>query len=108
MHSISKQIMEWMLWEKYQMGKQQSHELFYISYLRLTTEKNEKYDQNLFLPATRFEPPLAPNVQIFQETAIDAFPMCIVGFAVAFAVAKVYAVKHDYVIDGNQVSFTVM
>lgn len=29
--------------------------------------------------------------------------MSIVGFAVAFAVAKVYAVKHDYVIDGNQV-----
>ncbi|XP_060745503.1 solute carrier family 26 member 3, tandem duplicate 2 [Tachysurus vachellii] len=49
-----------------------------------------------------FEPPLAPNFQVFQETAVDAFPMSIVGFAVAFAVAKVYAVKHDYVIDGNQ------
>ncbi|GAA6097249.1 solute carrier family 26 member 3, tandem duplicate 2 [Tachysurus ichikawai] len=49
-----------------------------------------------------FEPPLAPNFQIFQETAVDAFPMSIVGFAVAFAVAKVYAAKHDYVIDGNQ------
>lgn len=34
--------------------------------------------------------------------------MSIVGFAVAFAVAKVYAVKHDYVIDGNQVKSTVM
>lgn len=34
---------------------------------------------------------------------MDAFPIAIVGFAVAFAVAKVYAVKHDYVIDGNQV-----
>lgn len=30
--------------------------------------------------------------------------MAVVGFAVAFSVAKVYAVKHDYVIDGNQVS----
>ncbi|XP_060759518.1 solute carrier family 26 member 3, tandem duplicate 2 [Neoarius graeffei] len=49
-----------------------------------------------------FEPPLAPNLQIFKETAVEAFPMSIVGFAVAFAVAKVYAVKHDYVIDGNQ------
>lgn len=29
--------------------------------------------------------------------------MAVVGFAVAFSVAKVYAVKHDYVIDGNQV-----
>ena len=30
--------------------------------------------------------------------------MAIVGFAVAFSVAKVYSVKHDYIIDGNQVS----
>lgn len=34
---------------------------------------------------------------------MDAFPMAIVGFAVAFSVAKVYSVKHDYTIDGNQV-----
>lgn len=74
----------------------------------MTIEKNEKYDHNLFSPPIRFEAPLAPNLQIFQETAVDAFPMCIVGFAVAFAVAKVYAVKHDYVIDGNQVCSTVM
>ncbi|KAI4897763.1 hypothetical protein NFI96_033921 [Prochilodus magdalenae] len=49
-----------------------------------------------------FEAPVAPNLQIFQETAVDAFPIAIVGFAVAFAVAKVYSVKHDYAIDGNQ------
>lgn len=51
----------------------------------------------------RFEPPSAPNMQIFQLTVMEAFPMAIVGFAVAFSVAKVYAVKHDYLIDGNQV-----
>ncbi|XP_056604357.1 chloride anion exchanger-like [Triplophysa dalaica] len=49
-----------------------------------------------------FEPPLAPDLQVFQMTAMDAFPMAIVGFAVAYAVAKVYSVKHDYLIDGNQ------
>ncbi|KAM3859266.1 chloride anion exchanger-like [Diretmus argenteus] len=49
-----------------------------------------------------YEAPMAPNLHIFQETAVDAFPMAIVGFAVAFAVAKVYSVKHDYTIDGNQ------
>ncbi|XP_029019300.1 chloride anion exchanger-like [Betta splendens] len=49
-----------------------------------------------------YEPPVAPNMHIFQETAMEAFPMAIVGFAVAFSVAKVYAVKHDYTIDGNQ------
>lgn len=51
----------------------------------------------------RYEPPIAPNMQIFQETAVEAFPMAIVGFAVAFSVAKVYSIKHDYTIDGNQV-----
>lgn len=46
---------------------------------------------------------MAPNLDLFQETAVEAFPLAIVGFAVAFSVAKVYAVKHDYTIDGNQV-----
>lgn len=46
---------------------------------------------------------MAPNLHIFQETTVEAFPMAIVGFAVAFSVAKVYSVKHDYTIDGNQV-----
>uniref|UniRef100_A0A8C8GJJ3 STAS domain-containing protein n=1 Tax=Oncorhynchus tshawytscha TaxID=74940 RepID=A0A8C8GJJ3_ONCTS len=49
-----------------------------------------------------YESPMAPNMQIFGETAVEAFPMAIVGFAVAFSVAKVYSVKHDYIIDGNQ------
>uniref|UniRef100_A0A8D2ZGV4 Solute carrier family 26 member 3, tandem duplicate 2 n=1 Tax=Scophthalmus maximus TaxID=52904 RepID=A0A8D2ZGV4_SCOMX len=49
-----------------------------------------------------YEPPMAPNLHVFQETAVEAFPMAIVGFAVAFSVAKVYSVKHDYTIDGNQ------
>ncbi|KAJ8261818.1 hypothetical protein GJAV_G00158770 [Gymnothorax javanicus] len=49
-----------------------------------------------------FEPPMAPNLEIIQLTAVEAFPMAIVGFAVAFSVAKVYSIKHDYIIDGNQ------
>lgn len=49
-----------------------------------------------------YEPPMAPDLDIFQETAVEAFPMAIVGFAVAFSVAKVYSIKHDYTIDGNQ------
>uniref|UniRef100_A0A8C2A605 Solute carrier family 26 member 3 n=1 Tax=Cyprinus carpio TaxID=7962 RepID=A0A8C2A605_CYPCA len=43
------------------------------------------------------------NVVVVGEmSAVEAFPMAIVGFAVAFSVAKVYSVKHDYTIDGNQ------
>uniref|UniRef100_A0A8D0CJH9 Solute carrier family 26 member 3, tandem duplicate 2 n=1 Tax=Scleropages formosus TaxID=113540 RepID=A0A8D0CJH9_SCLFO len=49
-----------------------------------------------------YEPPMAPNMEVFQQTVGDAFPMAIVGFAVAFSVAKVYAIKHEYHIDGNQ------
>lgn len=51
----------------------------------------------------RYESPIAPNMEIFQASVMDAFPIAIVGFAVAFSVAKVYSVKHDYTIDGNQV-----
>lgn len=53
----------------------------------------------------RYEPPRAPDLEIFQESAVEAFPTAIVGFAVAFSVAKVYSIKHDYNIDGNQVSY---
>uniref|UniRef100_A0A8C2GKZ6 Solute carrier family 26 member 3 n=1 Tax=Cyprinus carpio TaxID=7962 RepID=A0A8C2GKZ6_CYPCA len=49
-----------------------------------------------------YESPIAPNLEVIKESAVEAFPMAIVGFAVAFSVAKVYSVKHDYTIDGNQ------
>ncbi|XP_029019305.1 chloride anion exchanger-like [Betta splendens] len=49
-----------------------------------------------------YESPIAPSVEVWQDSAVDAFPIAIVAFAVAFSVAKVYAIKHDYTIDGNQ------
>ncbi|XP_047246308.1 chloride anion exchanger-like [Girardinichthys multiradiatus] len=49
-----------------------------------------------------YESPIPPSIEVFQESALEAFPVAIVGFAVAFSVAKVYSVKHDYPIDGNQ------
>ncbi|KAM6961553.1 solute carrier family 26 member 3 [Tautogolabrus adspersus] len=49
-----------------------------------------------------YESPIAPNIEVFQESAAEAFPVAIVGFAVAFSVAKVYSIKHNYTIDGNQ------
>lgn len=63
----------------------------------------EIFQHNTLILVLRYESPMAPNLHIFQETAVEAFPMAIVGFAVAFSVAKVYSVKHDYTIDGNQV-----
>uniref|UniRef100_A0A3B5A4T7 Chloride anion exchanger-like n=1 Tax=Stegastes partitus TaxID=144197 RepID=A0A3B5A4T7_9TELE len=49
-----------------------------------------------------YESPIPPSIQVLQESAVEAFPIAIVGFAVAFSVAKVYSIKHDYTIDGNQ------
>ncbi|XP_066561037.1 chloride anion exchanger [Amia ocellicauda] len=49
-----------------------------------------------------YESPMAPNLEILQLSVMDAFSMAIVAFAIAFSVAKVYSVKHDYLIDGNQ------
>ncbi|XP_076006718.1 chloride anion exchanger-like [Genypterus blacodes] len=49
-----------------------------------------------------YKTPFAPNVGVWKESAVEAFPIAIVGFAVAFSVAKVYSIKHDYTIDGNQ------
>ncbi|XP_071590010.1 chloride anion exchanger [Heliangelus exortis] len=49
-----------------------------------------------------FKAPVAPDVGILQKCIGDSISIAIVGFAVAFSVAKVYSIKHDYQIDGNQ------
>ncbi|XP_023774385.1 chloride anion exchanger isoform X2 [Cyanistes caeruleus] len=49
-----------------------------------------------------FQVPVAPDVGILQNCIGDGISIAIVGFAVAFSVAKVYSIKHDYPIDGNQ------
>ncbi|XP_066128283.1 chloride anion exchanger isoform X1 [Saccopteryx bilineata] len=49
-----------------------------------------------------FQPPITPDIKIIEETIGDSFSIAIVGFAVAFSVASVYSLKHDYPIDGNQ------
>lgn len=51
----------------------------------------------------RYQPPVAPSIPVFQACIANAFSIAIVGFAVAFSVAKVYAIKHNYTINGNQV-----
>uniref|UniRef100_A0A8C3P5M3 Solute carrier family 26 member 3 n=1 Tax=Cyanoderma ruficeps TaxID=181631 RepID=A0A8C3P5M3_9PASS len=49
-----------------------------------------------------FQAPVAPDVGILQKCIGDGISIAIVGFAVAFSVAKVYSIKHDYPIDGNK------
>ncbi|XP_067915774.1 chloride anion exchanger-like [Heterodontus francisci] len=63
----------------------------------------EKFQVDIIGNLTRgYQSPLTPNTAVLQQSVGDAFSIAIVGFAVAFSVAKVYAVKHDYVLDGNQ------
>ncbi|XP_072003237.1 chloride anion exchanger-like isoform X2 [Engystomops pustulosus] len=49
-----------------------------------------------------FQRPIAPSKAVFQASIANSISTGIVGFAVAFSVAQVYAVKHNYTIDGNQ------
>ncbi|XP_062374289.1 solute carrier family 26 member 3 [Sardina pilchardus] len=64
---------------------------------------NERYSVDVVGQMLKgYESPIPPNVEVMERSIAEAIPMAVVGFAVAFSVAKVYAVKHDYVIDGNQ------
>ncbi|XP_053112187.1 chloride anion exchanger [Hemicordylus capensis] len=49
-----------------------------------------------------FQAPITPSMSVFESCVGDCFSIAIVGFAVAFSVAKVYSIKHDYPIDANQ------
>uniref|UniRef100_A0A8C6ZZY1 Solute carrier family 26 member 3 n=1 Tax=Nothoprocta perdicaria TaxID=30464 RepID=A0A8C6ZZY1_NOTPE len=49
-----------------------------------------------------FQAPVAPDLSVFQRCIGDSISIAIVGFAVGFSVAKVYSIKHDYPLDGNQ------
>ncbi|KAJ8386684.1 hypothetical protein AAFF_G00168000 [Aldrovandia affinis] len=49
-----------------------------------------------------FSPPQIPDTDLFWRMLGSSFSTAVVGYAVAVSVAKVYATKHDYIIDGNQ------
>ncbi|XP_041112240.1 pendrin-like [Polyodon spathula] len=51
---------------------------------------------------TGFLPPQPPDVSMFADIIGSCFSTAVVGYAVAVSVAKVYATKHNYQIDGNQ------
>ncbi|XP_073475776.1 chloride anion exchanger-like [Aquarana catesbeiana] len=62
-----------------------------------------KYNVNIVGTIQKgYQPPVAPSLKVFQTCIANSFSIAIVGFAVAFSVAKVYAIKHNYNINGNQ------
>ncbi|XP_004702832.1 pendrin [Echinops telfairi] len=49
-----------------------------------------------------FLPPVLPRVHVFTEMLTASFSIAVVAYAIAVSVGKVYAIKYDYAIDGNQ------
>ncbi|XP_056132322.1 pendrin [Lampris incognitus] len=49
-----------------------------------------------------FVAPRPPNTSLWFDILSSSFSTAVVGYAVAISVAKVYAAKHDYIINGNQ------
>ncbi|KAM5236153.1 chloride anion exchanger-like [Ctenodactylus gundi] len=48
------------------------------------------------------EAPITPDASIFRDIIGDSFSIAIIGFVIAFSVARVYSLKYDYPIDGSQ------
>uniref|UniRef100_A0A8C8SLM2 Solute carrier family 26 member 4 n=1 Tax=Pelusios castaneus TaxID=367368 RepID=A0A8C8SLM2_9SAUR len=71
-----------------------------ISY---AADLEKKYNAGIVKTIPRgFLPPAPPAVSMFSEMIASAFSIAVVAYAIAVSVAKVYATKHDYAINGNQ------
>nr|XP_009481645.1 PREDICTED: prestin isoform X3 [Pelecanus crispus] len=46
--------------------------------------------------------PAVPEIQLIPAIFVDAIAIAIVGFSMAVSMAKIFALKHGYTIDGNQ------
>ncbi|KAM8972098.1 chloride anion exchanger-like [Pelodytes ibericus] len=64
---------------------------------------NTKYGvQIIGVLESGYKPPITLSISVFHDCVADGFAIGIVAFAVGFSVAKVYSIKHDYPINGNQ------
>uniref|UniRef100_A0ABI8ACR4 Solute carrier family 26 member 6 n=1 Tax=Felis catus TaxID=9685 RepID=A0ABI8ACR4_FELCA len=52
-------------------------------------------------------PPVAPNPQLFASLVGYAFTIAVVGFAIAISLGKIFALRHGYRVDSNQVAGAV-
>lgn len=52
----------------------------------------------------RLLPPTAPEFSLLPSLVTDSFAVAIVGFSMGISLAKTFALKHGYSVDGNQVS----
>lgn len=63
------------------------------------------YHINLYIliSSPRLHPPAVPDIELIPAIFVDAVAIAIVGFSMAVSMAKIFALKHGYTIDGNQV-----
>lgn len=52
----------------------------------------------------RLLPPTAPEFSLLPNLVTDSFAVAIVGFSMGISLSKMFALKHGYSVDGNQVS----
>lgn len=57
----------------------------------------------LFSRSSRLHPPAVPDFSLLPSLVTDAFAVAIVGFSMGISLAKIFALKHGYSVDGNQV-----
>lgn len=60
--------------------------------------------RSVFLHVLRLLPPAAPDFFLLPNLITDSFAVAIVGFSMDISLAKIFALKHGYSVDGNQVS----
>lgn len=59
---------------------------------------------DVFLCVIRLLPPTVPEFSLLPSLVTDSFTVAIVGFSMGISLAKIFALKHGYSVDGNQVS----
>uniref|UniRef100_A0A8C9SZC0 Solute carrier family 26 member 5 n=1 Tax=Scleropages formosus TaxID=113540 RepID=A0A8C9SZC0_SCLFO len=47
-------------------------------------------------------PPSVPKFSLLHSLVVDSIAIAIVGFSMAISLAKIFALKHGYAVDGNQ------
>lgn len=60
--------------------------------------------QTLSCVFCRLLPPTLPEFSLLPNLVTDSFAVAIVGFSMCISLSKIFALKHGYSVDGNQVS----
>lgn len=51
----------------------------------------------------RLIPPVPPKTELFATLVGNAFAIAVVGFAIAISLGNIFALRHGYRVDSNQV-----